>query len=358
MILIGLESSLMETFKILDRFELMFSDNKMLPDLRRAYIDKDMYSIFKLSNADEDLRKAILEKNIHSVFRLVEDSEVIGSGEDLKKAVVDQNLYSIFRMLPEKYEDLKKAVCEDNIHSIFRLLQNDDLKKLIVYDNRWALYSLLKKYSNTQFIDALKYMFIENVEFDEDCLSRGQLESKLWLIQELKNVGIDLGVVFLCAGWYGTLSVMMYEAGLSLEKVRSFDIDESTENIAEIFNKPWVIDDWKFKHVVADIHDINFEEHTYVVSKDNDDFEVLWDIPDTIINTSCEHIENFDEWYAKIPSGKIVVMQCNDYAEIEEHVNTHATLESFAEQTPLELELYSGELQLSKYKRYMRVGYK
>ena len=76
----------METFKILDRFELMFSDNKMLPDLRRAYIDKDMYSIFKLSNADEDLRKAILEKNIHSVFRLVEDSEVIGSGEDLKKA--------------------------------------------------------------------------------------------------------------------------------------------------------------------------------------------------------------------------------------------------------------------------------
>jgi hypothetical protein len=178
------------------------------------------------------------------------------------------------------------------------------------------------------------------------------------LTNELKKIGIDLGVVFLCAGWYGTLATMLFESKLSIEKIRSFDIDESTETIAEIFNKPHVINGWKFKSVVQDIHDINFEEHSYVVSKDNSELEILWDIPDTIINTSCEHIENFEVWYSKIPSGKFVVMQCNNYKEIDEHVNTHDTLESFAKQTPLEVELYSGELQLEKYKRFMRIGYR
>lgn len=348
----------MEIYKILDRFELLYPNDERFSDLRRAYIDRDMYSIFKAAQADEELRKAVLEKNIHSIFRLAENSRIIGTIEDLKKAVLDQNLYSIFRMLPPKFEDLKKAVCEDNIHSIFRLLDNERLRKLVIADNTASLYQLLKEYSQSQFVDALKYMHNHNIKFDEDCLSRGQIQSKIWLVEELKKIGVDLGVVFLCAGWYGTLAVMLFESGLTLEKIRSFDFDESTEDIAEIFNKHWVVNGWKFKPVVQDINDIDFTEHSYIVKKSGDSFERLWDKPNTIINTSCEHIENFEKWFAKIPEGKLVVLQCNDYEEIDEHVNTHATLESFVKQTPLDVELYSGELQLDKYKRFMRIGFK
>lgn len=348
----------MEIYKILDRFELMYPRDERLSNLRRAYIDKDLYTIFKIANADEELRKAVLEKNIHSIFRLTEGAEIQGDVEDLKKAVIDQNLYSLFRLLPDTFDDLKKAVCEDNVHSIYRLLDADQLKKVVEYDNPWAVYDYLIEYTNSQFAHALKLMLNENVEFDEDCLSRGQLRSKIWLVNELKKISVDLGVVFLCAGWYGTLATMIFESGISVEKIRSFDIDENTETVAEIFNKPHVINGWKFKPVVQDIHDINFEEHSYVVSKDGGEFEVLWDIPDTIINTSCEHIDNFDEWYAKIPEGKLVVLQCNDYEDIEEHVNTHPSLESFSQQTPLTVELFSGTLQLEKYKRWMRIGYK
>jgi hypothetical protein len=150
----------------------------------------------------------------------------------------------------------------------------------------------------------------------------------------------------------------MFESGIHFEKIRSFDIDESTESIADIFNKPWIINGWKFKPVIQDIHDINFTNHSYIVSKGKNDFEVLYDTPDTIINTSCEHINNFEEWYANIPNGKLVILQCNDYVEIEEHVNCHKTLQGFETQTPLEVELFSGEIQLDKYKRYMRIGYK
>ena len=347
----------METYKILDRFELLYPKIDQLSDLRRAYIDQDMYSVFKIVNADDELRKAVLEKNIHSIFRCVDNKRIIGDLDDLRKAVVETNLHSLFRLLPGN-EDLRKAITEDNIHSIFRLINNDDLKGLMLNDNIYSLWRLLQSMVDTNFIYAFKFMNEQMIDFDEDCFSRGQLQSKLWLVSELKKISVDLGTVFLCAGWYGTLATMMFEAGLSIEKIRSFDVDETTEEISEIFNRPWVIGGWKFKPVIQDIHDINFDEHCYIVSKGTDDFERLWDSPDTIINTSCEHIENFEEWYAKIPSGKLVIMQCNDYKEIEEHINCHDTIESFADQTPLEIELFSGELQLSKYKRFMRIGYK
>lgn len=348
----------MEIYKILDRFELLYPHDDRLADLRRAYIDKDLTSIFRLANADEEYRKAILEKNIHSIFRIVSGSQVKGDVDDLRKAILDQNFYSLFRLLPEEYSELKKAVCEDNMYSIYRVLDAEQLKKVVEHDNMWAMYDYLIEFTDSQIAHAMKYMFNESIDFDEDCLSRGQIKSKLWLIEELKKIGIDLGVVFLCAGWYGTLATMMFEHKLHFEKIRSFDIDPSTEQIAEIFNVKYVIDDWKFKAVVQDIHDIDFEEHAYTVSKSEGNFELLWDIPNTIINTSCEHIENFEQWYAKIPEGKIVIMQCNNFTEVEEHVNTHDTLESFAEQTPLTLELFSGELDLTQYKRFMRIGYK
>lgn len=346
----------MEIYKILDRFELLYPENEQLSDLRRAYIDTDLNSVFRLVKKEE-LRKAILEKNIHSIFRCVDNKRIAGETEDLRKAVIEQNLHSLFRLLPGN-EDLRKAICEDNVHSIFRLIENEDLKGLILNENIYSLWRLLQQYIDTNFIYALKYMNKENIKFDEDCFSRGQLRSKLWLVNELKNLSLNLGTVFLCAGWYGTLATMMFEAGLFIDKIRSFDIDGNTEKIAEIFNRPWVIDGWKFKSVVQDIHDIDFEEHCYIVTKLNNELETLYDKPDTVINTSCEHIEHFETWYNKIPNGKLVVLQCNNYKEIEEHVNTHDTLESFANQTPLEVELYSGELDLGKYKRFMRIGYR
>ena len=99
----------METYKILDRFELLYPNDERYSDLRRAYIDRDLYSIFKICNADEELRKAVLEKNIHSIFRLAADTKVVGTVEDFRKAVVEQNLHSIFRMLPPRFEELKKS---------------------------------------------------------------------------------------------------------------------------------------------------------------------------------------------------------------------------------------------------------
>ena len=53
-----------------------------------------------------------------------------------------------------------------------------------------------------------------------------------------------------------------------------------------------------------------------------------------------------------------MILQSNNYFEIDEHVNCSESLDAFAKQTPMSQVLYQGELELEKYTRYMRIGYK
>lgn len=347
----------MEAYKLLDRFELLYDSDQRLSDLRRAYIDRDLTSIFKLVDVDDDLRKAILEQNLYSLFRLV-NGRVLGEVEDLRKALLENNLHSLFRLLSPQYDDLRKAVLNQNMFSIFELLKDEDLQKFILHDNYHGMYALLQRYTKSELVTAFKHFWMKEISIDEDCFSRGQLQSKKWLITELKRCDVDLGTVFLCAGWYGTLATLIFENDIKVDKIRSFDLDPSCASIAEDFNRKWVIDSWKFKATTKDINDIDFNEYEYYTLKDDGTLEKQWDVVDTVINTSCEHIPNFEHWYAKIPRGKLVILQSNDYFEIEEHVNCSKDLESFAKQTPISLEMFSGELDLGKYKRFMRIGLK
>ena len=346
----------MEIYEILDRFELLHSNDERFSDLRRAYIDQDWASIFKLCENDE-LRKAVLEKNVHSIFRLITNKRCIGEVEDLRKAILENNLHSLFRLLTGN-EDLRKAITEDNLHSLFRLLGNENLKKLVLDDNIWSLFKILDEYTDSYFVKALKDLITNNVEFDSDCLSRGQIESKLWLVKTLEELQVDLGTCFLCAGWYGTLATMIFESNVPVEKIVSFDSDPNVWKIAETFNKKWVLEDWRFKACTQDIHEILFDEHIYDVNKTDGTTETLWGYPNSVINTSTEHIENFEQWYNNILDGQLVILQNNNYFEVEEHINCHNSLEDFSKKVPMKTVLFEGEIDLLYYKRFMKIGYK
>jgi hypothetical protein len=189
----------------------------------------------------------------------------------------------------------------------------------------------------------------------QDAFSLGQLKSKLWLIENLPD---NLGTVFICAGWYGTLAALIFEQARSkFDKIRSFDVDESCAIVADTMNRPYVMDGWQFKASTLDILEMDFPT-THITYRANGTSLELTEMPDTIINTSCEHIENFKDWYEKIPTGKLVILQSNDFYEIEEHVNCVNSVEEFKESAPMSTLLYSGELELEKYSRYMLIGRK
>ena len=332
---------MLKTFELLDRFELLYPTNTKLKDLRRTYIDNDLSSLFRLVDADDELRKSVIEENLHSIFRILGEYDT---------------------------EELRKAVIEKNMHSIFRLINDEDLRKLILEDNTWKLWTILEKYVDTQFISAFKNFSVNNIEIDKDCFSRGQLQSKLWLINELQKLNVDLGTVFLCAGWYATLAVMLFESGIKVDKIRSFDIDPRCATIAETFNKKWFMNDWQFKASTIDIMDFEWSEtpapsdgsigNFYYNTDASAKLVQMKDKPNTIINTSCEHIPNFANWYDKIPDGKLVVLQSNNYYEVEEHVNCVKDIKEFSNMARMTGPLYAGELELPKYKRFMLIGYK
>jgi len=234
-----------------------------------------------------------------------------------------------------------------------------DLRKVVLNDDKFALFRLIQKDNKSQLVEGMR-KYKDDPSFNTDCFSRGQLESKLWLIKELKNQKVELGTVFLCAGWYATLATMLFESGIKVNKIRSFDIDETTVKIAETFNHSWFSNDWQFKALVENIMDVDYTEHQwqYWSNKNNRMSYPIIDKPDTIINTSCEHIENFADWYAKIPAGKLVVLQSNDYFEIEEHVNCVKDIYEFKDMAPMSTLLYMGLRELPKYNRFMLIGYK
>ncbi len=257
--------------------------------------------------------------------------------------------------------DLRRAYIEKDVSSIVRIIDKNnkaDLLRFVMDDHMWGAWPVLDQYAQTQFVKAFKDFYVNDIKIADDCFSRGQLQSKMWITEQLKKLDLKLGTVFLCAGWYGTLATMLFENDLDIKKIRSFEIDKSCWKIAETFNKPWVMKDWQFKSCTQNIHDIDYSTHVYNVNRSNGTTCELTDSPDTIINTSCEHLENFTEWYNKIPAGKILILQTNNYFDLDEHVNCSKSVDDFGKITPMQKVYFEGELGLEKYSRYMRIGLK
>jgi hypothetical protein len=80
--------------------------------------------------------------------------------------------------------------------------------------------------------------------------------------------------------------------------------------------------------------------------------------PDPIVNTSCEHLHEFDGWYDRIPAGQLLVMQSNDYFACGEHVNCVRDLAAFRSQAPMREQLFAGERKFRRYTRFMLIGRK
>jgi len=186
-----------------------------------------------------------------------------------------------------------------------------------------------------------------------ESISDGQMISKQWLAEGL--YGRDLGTVFLCGGWY---ALLLLDDKLTYDRCISFDLDPSCKKPADIIHRHLLMDGWKFLSTTKDILDINYKLEPITITRYNGTTVDITASPNTIVNTSCEHIEKFAEWWDMIPNGMLVALQSNNGFDIPGHVNCSKSLEDFASITPMAYVLYEGEKQMPKFMRYMRIGYK
>jgi hypothetical protein len=170
-----------------------------------------------------------------------------------------------------------------------------------------------------------------------DAFWGGQIKSKEWLIDILSTYITRPSSVDIHGGWVGVLASMLFQSNIPVTTIRSIDIDPWCESVSVMMNKH-EHGDGRFHAVTANMTDIRSDAQV-------------------IINTSCEHItqDEHDIWLSGLPHDSLICMQSNNYI-IPEHIRTSNSLIDFEIQSGLTNILYSGELVLPLYTRYMVIG--
>ena len=164
-------------------------------------------------------------------------------------------------------------------------------------------------------------------------INDNQEKSKNWLVEKSIEyfTFFDKPKICIAAGWYGSLADKL-KAHID-NGILSFDKDPQCKTIGRKLYK-----DVTF--ATAEIEYFNFK--TY----------------DIVICTSCEHLEQkvIDDMLKRIKKGALVILQSNNYIQIEDHINCHNNVVDFEKTLKLDKILYRGTLKLDKYDRYMVVG--
>lgn len=174
-----------------------------------------------------------------------------------------------------------------------------------------------------------------------DAFWQGQMNSKMWLISELRRIQPEIKnwpTIDIHGGWNGVLASMLFQSDMYIKSINSIDIDPTCESIATIMNQI-EHESGKFKAITADM--CNYRSTA-----------------DIIINTSCEHINQiqYDKWLMQQPDSALFILQSNNY-DIPEHIRTASSLEEFKSQSYLNV-IWEGELKTQLYTRWMIIGKK
>lgn len=196
--------------------------------------------------------------------------------------------------------------------------------------------------------------------FRFDSFSRSQIQSKKWALAKIEEIfGHSLEFVQIMCGWYGLLGTLMLLSNkFEKLKVRSYDIDPSCELIANELNRPWMEANWKFKAFTRDVSQLEYQHDEVPRIIMNYESRHYRERISLIVNTSCEHMGNFKEWFEGLPKNAPILLQSNDAFHESEHINCVKTLEEFKSQVPMSKILYEGTLPLENFNRFMLIGYK
>lgn len=169
---------------------------------------------------------------------------------------------------------------------------------------------------------------------------KGQIRSKIWLIETLEEIVTRTqNRIVIHGGWNGVLASLIFNSNIDIYNIKSLDIDPVTIPIASTINKRQEIQG-KFSAILADMCDYKYDA-------------------DIVINTSCEHLTQtqYESWLSNVPLHSLIVLQSNNYSELEEHINCVINLEDFTEKAKIK-PFWRGEYKTEKYTRFMIIGKK
>jgi len=179
-------------------------------------------------------------------------------------------------------------------------------------------------------------------------MNQSQLESKLWIVNELSNLMLFPKSVALLGGWYANFIVpLLIDHGV--EFINNFEIDENAKDITYKFNKRYK-DEGKYR---CDVVDVIFKP----IYKRQEKLQKPFD---TIINTSCEHMfpmRRFKTLNKNELDDCLYILQSTSEDKYEDHINCVSSPEELAEQAEILDIIYTGVKKLPNgMERFMVIG--
>ena len=177
---------------------------------------------------------------------------------------------------------------------------------------------------------------------------KGQLQSKVWLVQNLERYYANTSpCIAIHGGWNGVLASLLFNSSIHPRYITSIDLDPKCENISNTVNRKYKTVG-KFNSVTADmtIYEYSCEEK--------------WPpTVDIVINTSCEHItqKQYNKWLGLQPDNVFLVLQSNNFFGLNEHIRCAKTLDHFIKQSNINT-IFTGTYNTEKYDRFMIIGKK
>jgi hypothetical protein len=266
----------------------------------------------------------------------------------------------------EEYLKFKDKTAEvDFTRNIVKILDSDNVEMALL---NYYLTTVSERNEEDKIFRSINTYRKTHEDYSpiHDAMSRSQIRSKIWLINELDKVRLQLSNttyynVLVMAGWFGQLR-SIYDRKLTYRKMRFLDLDKSAcETSDYIFNLS-DLENYKVKSVCADISQLNLHKNGYEWEvenfKEGSKYKEKF-LPDLIINTSAEHMN--EEWYNQIrfkemESSPIVAIQSNNMFDGEGHINCVHSIDHMKKKFPMKEILFEGELQLKGYKRVMLIG--
>ena len=179
-----------------------------------------------------------------------------------------------------------------------------------------------------------------------ESVSPNQIESKLWLCENLRNCRIpknDHGKVNIeiVGGWFGFPLIQNLNTYMDfINKINLYDLDPIACRIARKYREMF---DFKF--------DITVHELDYFEQKDMRRAHI-------VINTSSEHMPSIEplKEYLISPNNSLMILQSNNMVDEPDHVNCVENVDELVKKSGIKNVMYKGSLPLGNHNRFMVMG--
>lgn len=224
--------------------------------------------------------------------------------------------------------------------TLLACVKSNDIKKLgVVLGTYYPLQS--------SHIEHLASAVQNNPDLNwKDALSRNQVRSKIWLIEQLdasnafpkaRRITEAEHTTIIVGGWVGLLPFLASMMGKHFDSVINVDVDTTVHAAANELNLGRHA---RFKNSKEDIRTMDLSVYKKLL----------------VIDTIVEHFEDHGDWVSSLPANTSVVLQGNDMFHVPDHVNCHNSLEEFTGSCGLKNINWYGELSLYKCNRFMAIG--